>query len=102
MKIPVYSLSGIPLYFLWRLGINSFWSQLRSSLEFSRWNLGINSVWRQLGSPLVFAIPRDSLSGIPQFFPPLGFDLIIRSCGTTFSPVGGLLFLSILGELHGY
>ena len=65
IKIPGDSLSGIPLWFCWRLGINSFWCQLGSSLELSRWHLGINSLWRQLGSPLGFAIPWDSFLGIP-------------------------------------
>ena len=32
--------------------------------------------------------------------PPLGFTLIIRSQGTTFSPVGDFLLFSFLGELH--
>ena len=98
MKITGYSLSGIPLCFCWRLGINSFWLQLGSSLELSRWHLGINSLWRQLGSPLGFAIPRDSFSGIPLSFPPLGFHLLIHLWGTTFSPVGGLLLFSFLGK----
>ena len=100
MKIPGYSFSGIPLRFCWCLGINSFWRQLGSLLELSCWHLGINSVWRQLGSPLVFAIPGDSFSRIPPCFPPLGFTLVVRSLGTPFSPVGGLLFFYFLGELH--
>ena len=73
---------------------------LGSSLEFSCGRLGTNSVWRPFGSPLGFAIPGDSFSGIPPCFPPLGFTLIVRSQGTTFSPVGGLLFFYFLGELH--
>ena len=100
MKIPVDSFSGIPLCFRWRLRINYFWCQLGSSLEFSRWHLGINSVWRQLILPLGFAIPGDSFSGIPPFFPQLGFTLIICLWGTIFPPVGGLLFFSFLGGLH--
>ena len=47
-----------------------------------------------------FAIPGDSFLGIPPCFPRLGFTLIFRSQGTTFSPVGGLLLFSFLGELH--
>ena len=100
MKIPGDSFSGIPPHFLWCLGINSFWRQLGSSLKFSLRHLGINSVWRQLRSPLRFASPGDSFSGIPLCFPPLGFTLLIRSQGTTFSPVGGLIFFSFLVELH--
>ena len=100
VKIPRDSFSGVPLRFRWRLRINSFWRQIGSSLEFSCGNLGINSVWRQLKSPLGFAIPRDSFSGITPWFPPLGFTLLVCSWGTTFSPVGGLLVFSFLGELH--
>ena len=100
MKILGDSLSGIPFCFRWRLGINSFWRQLGSSLELSRWHLGFNFVWRLLGSPLGFAIPGDSFSGISPCFPLLGFTLLICSWGTTFSPVGGLLFFSFLGELY--
>ena len=100
VKIPGYYFSGIPLRFCWRLRINSFWHQLGYSLEFSRGHLGTNSVWRPLGLSLGFAIPRDSFSGIPPYFPLLGFTLIIRSRGTTFSPVGGLLLFFFLGELH--
>ena len=33
-------------------------------------------------------------------FPRWGFTLIVRLQGTQFSPVGGLLFFSFLGELH--
>ena len=73
-----------------------------SSLEFFGGHLGTNSVWRQIGSPLGFAIPRDSFSGIPPFFPPLGFTLLICLWGHTFSPVGGLLFFSFLGGLHHF
>ena len=87
VKIPVDSFSGIPLRFCWCLRINSFWFPLGSLLEFSCGHLGTNSVWRPLGSPLEFVIPRDSFSGIPPCFPPLGFNLIVRSRGTTFSPV---------------
>ena len=47
-----------------------------------------------------FAIPGDSFSRIPPCFPLLGFTLIIHLRGTTFSPVGGLLFFSFLGELQ--
>ena len=100
MKIPGYSLSVIPLLFLWCLVINSFWRQLGSLLEFSRWHLRINYVWRQLGSPLGFAIPGYSFSEIPPCFPPLGFTLLICLWGTTFSPVRGLLSFSFLGEIH--
>ena len=80
--------------------MNSFWCQLGSLSEFSHYHLGINSVWRQLGSPLGFAIPGDSLSGITPCFLLLGFTLLICSGGTTFSPIGGLLFFSFLGGLH--
>ena len=100
MKIPGYSLLGIPLFFCWHLRINSFWFQLISLLKLSRWHLVINYVWRQLGSPLGFSIPVYSFSGIPPCFPPLGFTLNIRSCGTTFSPVRGLLLFSFLGGIH--
>ena len=84
----------------WHLGINSFWHQLGSSLEFSRWHLVINYVWRQIGSPLGFTIPRYSFSGIPPCFPPLRFTLLICPCGTTYFPVGDLLYFSFIGELH--
>ena len=47
-----------------------------------------------------FAIPVDSFSGTPPWFPPLGFSLLIRSCGTTYFPVGDLLYFYFLGELH--
>ena len=100
MIIPGDSLLGVHLCSLCRLGIKSFWSQLRFPLELYLWHLRINSVWRQLGSPLGFAIPGDSFLGIPPYFPLLGFTLLIHSCGTTFSPVGVLLFFSFLGELH--
>ena len=73
---------------------------LVSLLEFSRRCLGTNSIWRPFGSPLGFAIPGDSFPGIPPCFPPLWFILIFRSRGTTFTPVGGLLFFSFLAELH--
>ena len=73
---------------------------LGSLLGFSCGRLGNNSVWHPFGSPLGFAIPGDSFSGIPPFFPLLGFTLIIRLRGTTFSPVGGLLLFSFLGKLH--
>ena len=52
----------------WRLGINSFWRQLGSTLESSCWHLGITSFWIQLGSPLGLEIPRDSFSRIPFCF----------------------------------
>ena len=100
MKIPGDSFSGIPLCFLWCLGITSFWRPLGSSLEIFRGRLGTNSVWRPFGSPLGFGIPGDSFSGIPPCFPPLGFNLIVCSRGTTLSPVGGFLFFSFLVELH--
>ena len=44
----------------WHLGINSFWHQLGSSLEYFRWHLGIISFWRQLGYLLGLEIPGDS------------------------------------------
>ena len=69
-------------------------------MEFSRGNLRTSSVCRLFGSPLGFAIPGYSFLGIPHCFPLLGFTLIVHSRGTTFSPVGGFLFLSFLGELH--
>ena len=97
MKIPGDSFSGIPICFCWRFRTNFFWPQLGSSLEFSRWRLEIHSVWRQIGSPLGSVIPGYSLSGIPPCFPLLGFTLLIFLCGTTFSPVGGLLLFSFLG-----
>ena len=100
MKIPGDSLSGIPLCFRWRLGINYFWRQLGSSLELSCWHFKINSFWFHMGSPSVFAIPVDSLSGITPCFTLLGFTLITRLCGTTYFPVGGLLYFSFLGVLH--
>ena len=84
MKIPWDSFSGVPICFLWRFGIKSFLRQLGSSLELSCWHLGINSVWRQLRFHLGFAILRDSFLVIPPCFPLLGFNLIIRSWGTTF------------------
>ena len=84
----------------WHLGINSFWRQLGSSLEFSFWHLGIKSVWHQLRYPLGFEIPGYSFSGIFLCFPPLGFTLLICSCGATYFPVGYLLYYSFLGELH--
>ena len=84
MKIPGDSFSGVPLCFLWRLGINSFWRQLGSSLELSGWHLGIKTIWRQLGLLFGFAIPGGFFLGIPPCFPPLGFTVIICSWGTTF------------------
>ena len=100
MKIPGDWLSGIPLCFRWHLGINSFWRQLISLLELSCCHLRINSFWRQLGSPSGFAIPRYSFLGIPPCFPPLGLTMLIRSWGTTYFPVGILLYFCFLGELH--
>ena len=100
MKYPGDSFSGIHLCFRWHLGINSFWRQLGSLLELFRWHLRINSVWSGLGSPLGFAIPVDSFSGISPCFPLLGFTLLICSWGSTFSPVGGLLLVYFLGEIH--
>ena len=38
--------------------------------------------------------------GFLLFFPRWGYTLIVRLQGTKFSPVGGLLFFSFLGELH--
>ena len=38
--------------------------------------------------------------GFLLVFPRWGFTLIVRSQGTQFSPVEGLLFFSFLGELH--
>ena len=38
--------------------------------------------------------------GFLLVFPRKGFTLIVCSQGTQFSPVGGLLFFSFLGELH--
>ena len=69
-------------------------------MEFSCGRLGNNSVWRPFGLLLGFAIPGDSFSGIPPCSPPLGLTLIVRSQGTKFPPVGGLLFFYSLGELH--
>ena len=100
MKIPGDSLLGVPVYFRWRLGINSFWRELGYLLGFSRWHLQINTVWRQIGSPLGLSISGDSFLGIPPYISPLGFTLLICLWETTCSPVGGLLFLSFLGELH--
>ena len=100
VKIPGDSFLGIPLCFRWCLGINSLKRQLGSLLEFSRGHLGTNSFWRQLESPLGFVIPGDSFSGIPPGFPLLEFTMIVNLWGTTFSPVGGLLLFSFLGELH--
>ena len=66
----------------WHLGINSFWSQLRSLLELSRWHLGITSFWHQLISSLVLEIPGDSLSGIPLcFLCHLGINSFWRQLG---------------------
>ena len=97
----------------WHLGITSFWLQIGSplGLEITRysfsgitlwfcWHLGINSFWRQIRSPLGFGIPLDSFSRIPLCFPPLGFTMLIRSWVTTYFPVGVLLYLYFLGELH--
>ena len=58
-------------------------------MEFPRGRLRTNSFWRPFGSLLLFAIPGDSLSGIPLCFPPLGFTLIVSSLGTQFSPLWG-------------
>ena len=69
-------------------------------MEFPCGRLRTIFVWRPFGSLLGFAIPRDSFSRIPPCFPPLGFTLVVRSLGTPFSPVGGLLFFYFLGELH--
>ena len=69
-------------------------------LEISRGRLRTNSFCCLFGSLLLFAIRGDSFSRIPPCFPPLGFTLIVRLQGTHFSPVGGLLFFSFLGELH--
>ena len=69
-------------------------------MEFSRGYLGTKFVWCQLVLHLRFAIPGDFFLGIPSCFPLLGFNLIVRSRGTTFSTVGGLLLFSFLGELH--
>ena len=45
--------------------------------------------------------PRRFLLGDSSLFSPRwGFTLIVRLQGTQFSPVGGLLFFSFLGELH--
>ena len=84
----------------WHLGINTFWRQLGSLLEFSSQYLGNNSVWIQIGSPLGFAIPGDSFSRIPPCSPPLVFTFLIRQCGTKYFPVGDLLYFSFLDELQ--
>ena len=69
-------------------------------LEFPRGRLGTNSFWRPFGSILLFAIPRDSFSGIPPCFPLLSFTLIVLFARNSVFPVGGSLFFSFLGELH--
>ena len=69
-------------------------------MELSCWHLRISSVCRQHGSPLGFSIPGDYFSGIPPCFPLLGLTLLISLCVTKLSPVGGLLFLSFIGELR--
>ena len=93
VKIPRDSFLGIPLRFRCCLGINSFWHQLGSSLEFSRGHLGTNYVWRQLGSHLGLTIPGDYFSGIPPCFPLLGFTLIVCSWESTFPPRWGFPIL---------
>ena len=84
----------------WHLGINSFSRQLGSLLELSRWHLGMTSFMRQLGSSLGLEIPLRFFSGIPLWFPPLGFTMILLSCGTTYLPVGFLLCFPFPGELN--
>ena len=86
VKIPGDSFSGIPLRFCWRLGINSFWRQLGSLLEFSRGHLGINSVWRKIGSTLGFAIPGDSFLRYSYLFPPVGVYSAYLFVGNYISP----------------
>ena len=73
---------------------------LGSSLEFPCGRLGTNLVLRPFGSILGFAIPGDSFLVNPPCFPPLGFTLFFCLRVTLFSPVGDLLFLYFLGELH--
>ena len=82
--------------------ITPFGANLDLLLEFSHWHLGNNSFWCQLVSCLGFGIPGDSFSGIPLCFSLLGFTMLIRSWGTTYFPVGVLLCLYFLGELHKY
>ena len=98
MKIPRDSFSWIPLCFCWCLGIDYFWGQQESSLEFSHWHLGINSIWHQLGWSLGFEIPGDSVSGIPPCLPLLGFILLICSWGTIFPPLGVYYYSYFLGN----
>ena len=69
-------------------------------MELSRGHLRINSFWRQLVSPLGFAILVDSLLWIPLSFSLLGFTMIFCSWGTTYFPVGVLLYFYFLGEIH--
>ena len=44
--------------------------------------------------------PETPSKGFLLVFPMLGFTLLIRSLGTTFSHVGGILFFSFLGEIN--
>ena len=66
--------SGIPLWFCWYIGITSVGILF---VIFIHRRLGTNSVWRPFVSLLLFAIPGDSFSGIPPWFPQLGFTLIV-------------------------
>ena len=72
MKIPGDSVLGIPLFFCWRLIINSFWRQLGSLLELSCLHLRMNSVWRQLGLPLGICNSWRFLLGDSSLFSPVG------------------------------
>ena len=80
---------GIPLWFLWYLGITS----ARIFVGIYRRRLGTNLFWRPFGSLLGFAIPRDSFSGIPTCFPPLGFTLIVSFARNSILPRRGFTVL---------
>ena len=64
----------------WNFGMNYFWRQLGSSLDFSRWYLRVASFWSQLGSSLGLEITGDSSWGFLFAFPRWGL-LCFSFCG---------------------
>ena len=100
LEIPRDSFLGIPRCFSCHLGINSFWRKLVTLFEFFPCQLGINYFWSQLRSPMGLGIPRNSFLEISLCSSLLGFTMLIRWWRTTCFPVGVLLHLSFLGELH--
>ena len=96
------SFLGIPLCFFWHIGIDSFWRQLKSLLELPAGTLELIPFGAISDLPWAWGFLKITSRGFLFAFPLLGFTMIFCSWGTTYFPVGVLLFLSFLGELHRF